>query len=183
VKTKVPKKAKTRTSKTSSGSTGLFHNWNQWKKTVVAGEGGKDAKHFLNKELLWTVLFCFLLFLMYCIMTLLPLYLIVTPLVGLTGIYFREILWGAGVHTAAAVRTKWKSLPPQSVEHGTSDIGPKVEGREAANFRDPLLNQYTLRVHFLNTRGGTHLHLPTSGLPVQTCQSADPDHGWSNPYA
>jgi len=135
VKTKVPKKAKTRTSKTSSGSTGLFHNWNQWKKTVVAGEGGKDAKHFLNKELLWTVLFGFLLFLMYCIMTLLPLYLIVTPLVGLTGIYFREILWGAGVHTAAAVRTKWKSLPPQSVEHGTSDIGPKVEGREAANFR------------------------------------------------
>ena len=135
VKKKVPKKAKTRTSKTSSGSTGLFHNWNQWKKTVVAGEGGKDAKHFLNKELLWTVLFCFLLFLMYCIMTLLPLYLIVPPFGALTGIDFREILWGAGVHTAAAVRTKWKSLPPQSVENGTSDSGPRVEGREAANFR------------------------------------------------
>jgi len=32
--------------------------------------------------------------------------------------------------------------------------------------RDPQLKQYTLRVHFLNTRGGTHLHLPTSGLPA-----------------
>jgi hypothetical protein len=158
-------------------STGLSHNLSE--ETVVAGKGGRDASrffHVINKELLWTVLFCFLLFLMYCIMTLLPLYLIFTPLGALTGIYFREILWGAGVHTAAAVRTKWKSLPPQSVENGTSDSGPKVEGREAANFRgqksivsgSPVEAMGTLSEH----KGGDtppppNFRSPSPNLPVR----------------
>ena len=124
-------------------STGLSHNLSE--ETVVAGKGGRDASrffHVINKELLWTIstflVLSLLPLLIYFIMSLLPTIFLFIILVALTCIYFREILWGAGVHIATAVRTMCKflyGLPPQSVENGTSDSGSKVEGREAANFR------------------------------------------------
>ncbi len=156
----------------------------------MAGEGGRDAKHFLNKELLWTILFCLLPLLMYFVMSLLPNIFVFTFLVVLTGIYFREILWGAGVHTAAAVRTKWKTvtgLPPQSVENGTSDSGPKVEGREAANFgsqKSIVLGSPVEAIHSEGTlsehKGGDtppppNFRSPSENKDVIVVRGPDPD--------
>ncbi len=112
-------------------------------------------------------------------MTLLPEIVVFITLGVITGIYFKEILWGAGVQIAMAVRTKCKivtGLPPQSVENGTSDSGSKVEGQEAANFRSQksiVLGSPVEAIHSEGTLsehkgGGTHFHLPILDLPVRT---------------
>ncbi len=153
----------------------------------MAGKRGRDASrffHVINKELLWTIstfsVLSLLPLLIYFIMSLLPKIVLFVILVALTGIYFKEILWGAGFQIAAALRTKCKiltGLPPQSVENGTSDSGSKVEGREATNFRSQkfiVLGSPVEEIHpegtFSEHKGGgqTLIH-PISDLPVQTC--------------
>jgi hypothetical protein len=148
----------------------------------------------MNKELLWTIstflVLSLLPLLIYLIMSLLPKICLFIILVALTCIYFREILWGAGVHIAAAVRTMCKflyGLPPQSVETGTSDSGSKVEGREAANFRsqksivlgspvEAIHNEGALSEH----KGGDtppppNFRSPSENKDVMVVRGPDPD--------